>query len=192
MGAIELSRAFGFLGEDEVGYLKELAKYLDPNPVIVNIGSGTGTSVLALLESRGDARLYNVDIECGVSPFGGLGNAEVALRDADMWGKFSYYPVCGDSKVVGNTWTNGIVDFVFIDGDHSRAGCEGDIRAWYPRLIFERDGRKKILALHDFSSEFWPDVINAVDEVIVKEYRLKLIDKVDTVIAFWAEAYRED
>ena len=52
----EWSEAFGFLYIEEVAALKRLAKDLPKDPVGLNVGAGTGTSALALLETRDDLR----------------------------------------------------------------------------------------------------------------------------------------
>ena len=43
-----------YLFHGEVDALQEWAHGLPPNPVVVNIGAGNGTSGLAFLQARGD------------------------------------------------------------------------------------------------------------------------------------------
>lgn len=40
----------------------------------------------------------------------------------------------GDSVVIASKVRDGILDFVFIDGDHSYAGCKSDIEVWSPKV----------------------------------------------------------
>jgi hypothetical protein len=66
---------------------------------------------------------------------------------------------------------------LFIDGDHSEAGCRGDIQAWIGHV--KAGG---VVALHDYERDFWPDVKRVVDEELGKHYPQILC--VDTLIAF--------
>jgi hypothetical protein len=40
----------------------------------------------------------------------------------------------GDSVSMANAVTDSWLDFVFIDGDHTEAGVEADVRAWSPKI----------------------------------------------------------
>jgi hypothetical protein len=53
---------------------------------------------------------------------------------------------------------DGSLDFVFIDADHSEAGCRADILAWLPKLRAEG-----WITGHDIS---WPGVKRAVSDTI--------------------------
>jgi len=50
---------------------------------------------------------------------------------------------------------DGSLDFVFIDADHTEAGCGADIDAWYPKI--RRGG---LISGHDYN---WPSVRRAVE-----------------------------
>jgi predicted O-methyltransferase YrrM len=71
-------------------------------------------------------------------------------------------------------------DFVFIDGDHSRAGIEGDWTSWSPLLA-----TGGIIALHD--SRSYPgrnvtlDSAKYTSEVILCDKRFRVIDEVESV-----------
>lgn len=129
----------------EVDGLKLLAKNLPPNPVIINIGAERGTSTLAMLEERPDAMIYSVDI--GECP-GEFNNLKAAGLDSSR-----VLRVLGRSQEVGLTWKI-MADMIFVDGDHSEAGVEGDILAWKDKLWM--DG---ILAFHDYIPEPIPPEI---------------------------------
>ena len=58
--------------------------------------------------------------------------------------------------MVGTKWPEW-VHLVFVDGDHSLEGCNGDIQAW-GRLVAEGG----YLVVHDYES-YIPSVIQAVD-----------------------------
>lgn len=182
----ELSDWLTYLSHNEIDFLKALANNLPPDPIVVNIGAGCGTGALALLESRGDLQLVTIDIQRESSPYGCLAGEESELRKSGVDFVRRYGQIEGDSKSV--PWDRPAVDMVFVDGDHTYAGCAGDIYAWLPRL--KRGG---ILALHDYHKR--PDrkphqgVDRAVDDLLVDKY--KFIDLVDTLVAFWVLEYEE-
>ena len=49
------------------------------------------------------------------------------------------------------------VDLVFIDREHSRAGCKADIEVWWPKL---KDGA--VMVGNDYSPSHFPGVVAAV------------------------------
>lgn len=175
----DLARAFGMQTPKEVFTLRVLAWSLGENPVIVNIGAGTGTSSLAFAESRRDAMIYTIDISDG-GPLGGMQNEVNAFRDTNDSGLALPTQIVGDSKEIGKNWKIP-ADLVFIDGDHSFDGCLGDIEAW-------RDHIKPggILALHDYDRDVWPDVARAVELPGSMAGFTRLLH-IDTVIAFRRE-----
>jgi hypothetical protein len=65
------------------------------------------------------------------------------------------------SEAAAQNFTDGMLDFVFIDADHSYEGCKRDIAAWYPKL---KDGA--LLSGHDYDHPEYPSwgVKRAVDE----------------------------
>ena len=172
--AYELSLAFGFLFPREVFAMQSLVWSLPENGTIVNIGAGAGTSALAMHEARPDVTIYTVDISEG-GPFGGFENERNAFDGAG----YTKYPtpLLGDSKKIGMEFLDGPIDMLFIDGDHSEAGCRGDIQAWIGHV--KAGG---IVVLHDYERDFWPDVKRVVDEELGKDYPQILC--VDTLIAF--------
>lgn len=188
-----LQDAFRYLFPDEVRALKELAQSLPADPVVVNIGAGSGTSGLAFRESRPDLILYTIDIEDQNSPLGSLYSEAAVLREAGLDSLDYYRPIHGDSKEVARSWTAGLVDLVFVDGDHTYEGCWGDITGWWPHL---RPGG--IMAIHDYDKQtvyarpnlpaaiphylHFDGVDAAVRELLLG--RVPLVCHVDTLIAF--------
>lgn len=195
----ELQQAFGYLTGAELAALKQLARWLPDNPVVVNIGAGSGTSGLAFMESRSDLELTTIDIQKEDSPFGCLYAEEMALNRAGLldWDRYSQYH--GESINAGNSWTewfgdNDPVDLVFIDGDHSYRGAKGDILAWLPNI---KPGG--VIAVHDFDKKKvyqsgqiqgkamhplpWPGVDRAVRKFLCPYFKIAL--HVDTLISFW-------
>ena len=81
---------------------------------------------------------------------------------------------------------------VFIDGDHSYAGCKADIKAWLPHI---KPGG--LLVIHDYKKDeryaqpiigkaphpkAWHGVDRAVDQMLTGKY--EVAGRVDTTIAF--------
>ena len=143
-----LQAAFKYLFPNEVPALKELARSLPINPVVINIGAGAGTSGLAFLESRPDLYLITIDIRAADSPLGCLAAEERVLKDAGLWGDRNRQ-IWSSSINAGWTWqyTDDKVDMVFIDGEHSYEDCKGDIEAWLPNI---KPGG--IIAIHNYGS----------------------------------------
>jgi predicted O-methyltransferase YrrM len=175
----DLSLAFHFETPQELFALRVLAWSLPPNPVIVNIGAGAGTSSLAFAESRRDAKIYTVDISEG-GPYGGMQNEVNAFAGKD--GLTLPVQILGDSKEIGGKWKGKKyhgpdIDLCFVDGDHSYEGCFGDIIAW-------RDHVKPggLMVFHDYDRDVWADVAKAVsDSGALADFEFVL--HVDTVYA---------
>jgi hypothetical protein len=160
MTALDYAKAFGFLTVEEVLALKKYTRGLRENANIINIGAGTGTSALAMAEERPDLikNLVTVDITAEVNPLGGLGNERTAFDN----GEIKPYPVqvCCDSKKLAEFW-GAPVDLLIIDGDHSYAGAVGDMNGWL-RFVW----REGIVVVHDMDGQTWPEVVNAVRDVM--------------------------
>lgn len=73
------------------------------------------------------------------------------------------------------------VDFIFIDGDHSYEGLQGDWEAWNPLIA-----PNGIVALHDSCSSAERQIEDAgsvifTRETILQDPRFKLVETVDTL-----------
>jgi predicted O-methyltransferase YrrM len=189
-----------YLFPDELVALKQIASTLPPNPTIVNIGAGGGTSGLAFMEARPqlDTNLITVDITDKSSPFGCLAAERQMFEEAGYpRGNQTWRQIHADSKTVK---LDEPVDLVFIDGDHSYYGCAGDILNWWPQL-----GRCGIMAIHDYNKMAvydgreiadaphptpWPGVDNAVHEFI-SIGNFETWYAVDTMAVFFASGTLE-
>lgn len=165
--ALKLSQAFGYLHEWEVHALQvavqDRVQACNGKPVIVNIGSGAGTSGLSIIEAGADHHfVFTVDISEG-GPLGGLLNEQIAFKNAGIPHKLPN-EILGDSSEVGRSWNGEKLDLLFIDGDHSEAGLRADIAAWLPHV---KPGGWVLF--HDYTSIHWADVVKVVDEVM-KDY----------------------
>jgi len=144
--AHSLQKAFRYLFTEEVDELQRLAMLLPPNPTVVNIGAGSGTSGLAFLECRDDLTLTTIDIQQNDSPFGCLVAEKKVVWDAGYQDRLTQ--IHGDSKIVGANWLDEHekVDMVFVDGGHSYDECKGDIEAWLKNIT-----SGGTIAIHDYN-----------------------------------------
>lgn len=169
----EVASAFGYLTQKEVVALKQLAGNVMRYATIVNVGSGSGTSGLAIAEVRPEAYRFTVDISAG-GPLGGLENERNAFANTTL-----PLPVqlLGDSYVIGKNWHGQPIDLLFIDADHSCEGVTRDLQAWLPNL-----NQSAIVAFHDYESPHWPCVKAVVDQAMKDKH---VILHVDTLIGFY-------
>jgi predicted O-methyltransferase YrrM len=172
--AHEIGRAFGYLRPVEIDLLIKTCKGIDNKPpVLVNIGSGAGTSGAAMRVARPGAYIYTIDKSPG-GPLGGLEN------ERNTFASYKVGPpthqILGDSKAVGEDWGGGLVDLVFIDGDHSYEGASGDIEVWLPHI---KEGG--LMVFHDYNEKTWPTVVQAVDDHMGK---YELVERADTLVVY--------
>lgn len=161
--AYTISEAFKLMYKDEIDALIKICKSrLLRNPIVANIGAGSGTSGILFLECRPDLYLFTIDIENKDSPFGSLFSERKAFEKYKLLDCGRYTQIIGDSKKVGLVFPEQFFDLVFVDGDHSYEGCSGDITSWLPRV--KKGG---FMAFHDYTRDVWPDVARAVDSMMV-------------------------
>ena len=176
--AIDLIDAFGYLTIKEGALLQSHAKKLPEGSTCVNIGAGAGTSAVCVLEARPDLAetFYTIDVRDWDNPFGGL------LNERNAFDKYVMkYPnqIHDDSKEVANRWNKKNVNFLIIDGDHSRFGVRGDILLWKDNLE-----KGAIIFIHDYESTRWVEVKDAVNELMYDSEEFEFIDKEDGYIVF--------
>lgn len=133
----------------EIDLIERLAKQLPADAVCVNIGTGPGTSIVALLETRPDLVCICVDID--------RGKGHTQLREAEV--KERTIELVGDSQVM--QWGQGGIDWLCIDGDHRYQGLSADIANWTPHA-------RGLVLFHDYNDTMgaarWKEVRRAVDE----------------------------
>jgi precorrin-6B methylase 2 len=173
--AYELSDWQGYLTHAEIDEIQRIAKLVKQQwkPIFVNIGAGAGTSTIAVLETREDAVLISVDILASGTEV--TTNEHQRLDECGEDYLKRVVRVWGDSKIVGEAWPF-MIDYIFIDGDHTADGCRGDIESWFDHV---REGG--YMLFHDYGSPNWPDVKTVVDEMM-KDYHC--ISVVDTLAVF--------
>jgi hypothetical protein len=64
-----------------------------------------------------------------------------------------------DTAKAGKQWTDGLVDVLFVDADHSYAGTMANVESWLPHM--DVGGR---VIFHD-NNEIHPGVMQAIDEL---------------------------
>lgn len=160
--ALQLAECFGYLTPVEVRELQRIVRRLPADSVLINIGIGAATSVLAMHEARPRAKIVGIDTD----EFTGEAQLqEAGLAENPLWRRLT-----GDSAVVGQHWA-GKVDGVLVDGDHSEQGVRRDIAVWLPHLKPEG-----VMIFHDYDDwpaghprhgeNPWPDVRRVVDELM--------------------------
>ena len=189
MRAKELADDYGYLKHGELEFLLELIRSLPDEPLVVNIGAGVGTSGLAVLEARDDSFLVTVDMYDHVRPEGALGNERFQVERSKLLKRRA--EICSDSALAGKNWWeykeknwwSRKVDMVFHDAAHGEETLRAEIEAWLPRVR-----AKGIIAVHDYTSEYWGGVCAAVDEILRPQY--KYVGLTHTLIAFRKERLR--
>lgn len=186
MRAEELSQSHGYIKRAELILFVNLVRSLPDNPLIVNIGCGVGTSGLAILEARDDSFLVSVDEHDKTRPEGALGNERFQVKRSSLLNRRG--EIHSDSARAGNNWKAyeekawwcEKIDMVFHDACHGYETLSAEIKAWLPHVK-----SKGIIAVHDYSLEYWGGVIEAVDEILLEKY--EFIEKAESLIAFRKE-----
>jgi predicted O-methyltransferase YrrM len=155
-----------------------LSRHANARRTLVEIGVMHGASTRVLCDAMAaDGTLTAVDPfppgRLGVSFEFGIARREVRRAPARrvVWRRES-------SAAVASSWTTP-VDFVFIDGDHSRHGIEQDWTRW-SRFVVPGG----VVLLHD-SREVRGrprhDCADYTQEVILKDRRFTCVDVVDSL-----------
>ena len=113
------------LTPDEREWLKDQAAALPEDALIVHIGVCRGASVMCSRAGNENAAIIGIDLK--LHKFEGEQDAMTALVEVDS---HSYR-------------MDGLVDFLFIDGDHSEEGVTADIENWLPSVV-------GVVAFHDY------------------------------------------
>lgn len=194
-----LSDWLHYLSRGEVDLLNENARVLPPNPKVVNIGAGGGTSGMTFMVSRPDLFLTTIDPVADINPLGGLGNEYEMFLAAGLLDFNRYQPMQGESIKVADRFKDESLDLVFVDGNHSYEGAKGDIDCYVPKIktggYMAVHDYMKIDAYHrsfpevEITQELigsfikpYPDVDRAVDERL-KPFH-KYIALVDSLVVY--------
>src|SRR5512136_1513685 len=96
MSAMDIAIGQGYLTVKEVEAIKWIANRLPHAAIGVNIGSGAGTSTIAVLEEHGDITLYDVDLD--------LAHGAQQLRECGYHEDIRLKRIQGDSAEVGRAF----------------------------------------------------------------------------------------
>lgn len=190
-----IRQAFHYEFPGELELLKSLVPLCASTRIlIVNIGSGAGTSGLAFLETslppnKSEIILHTVDITAESSPFGSLYSEQVVCEEAGFHLGANWFQHHMDSKLLAKDWNGGLVDICFVDGAHSYDECLGDVIAWEP--LIRKGG---FMAIHDYNKQLilpdngefhsdgphpkvWLGVNRVVDEYLKPKYEVLALVK---------------
>lgn len=122
------------------------------------VGVSHGDFSKNILEVRPSTLLYCID--CWEENYQ-LPDPQQALEETKA--NLAPYPgqyvvIKSPSKLAAKQFTEGALDFVYIDADHTYASVLEDMITWYPKI---RSGG--ILCGHDYTPT-WQGVVDAVDE----------------------------
>lgn len=158
--------------ERDVETLHRLVGLLPEGAVVVNIGAGLGTSVLAMLEERNDLFILSVDVKV-------CRKEQAHLRKAGLYGLHRVVRLLGKSYEIGENWP-WPVDMVFMDGGHDHDTVRWDVEAWLPKV---KPGG--IIAFHDYGlgGKYHIHAIKDVADELMAGH--KVILHVETIKAFW-------
>lgn len=136
--AYALAASRGMCCRADLDLLIEAIGTLPPDPVVVQLGAGSGTMALAVMATRDHITLwsYDIDPQALAWEWEVLKNADVDLKHGRR-----YVPRHQDSINGGCDWLWGPINLVIVDGDHSYDGVLGDLAAWAHRadLVFVHD-----------------------------------------------------
>lgn len=155
--------------------VRSLVFNLQPKTCL-EIGCFVGASTLwiaSALGELGQGRLHSVDLFGDKFPFGRYtylyvpATEQKIMRRLDQAGLLDRVTLHqGDSAAIGMAYAECVgepLDFLFIDGDHTKAGCEADFRLYEPHL---RPGG--LLLLHDTVPEKcgWDGPRHVIDNLV--------------------------
>ncbi len=157
MKAIEIAEKdnWGFLREAEVSALQSLVHLaIDGKvaPLFVNLGSGHGTSSLAMAEACPGADIYSID--------NNLWFMECERKTFNEAGRKQPHQIHSNSHDPDLVFEHEI-DFIFVDADHRENEVRADILKWFQYIR-----NKGIIAFHDYGHPNYPGVRIAVDELM--------------------------
>jgi predicted O-methyltransferase YrrM len=160
---------------NEIGLtLADLAAQVPEGQAIVELGVYRAkTAMLMAWGARhgGKAHVYGIDawdLEGNPydPPFTDVGTKNWARYNVKAKGFADHVTLIQDfSQNVAETWDNGLVGLLFVDGDHSYEGARRDITGWARHLA---DGA--VIAVDDYGHPDWPGVKEAVDALVEENF----------------------
>lgn len=171
-------------------YLKELAKMLPANPIVIELGVETGHFSKMILKHLNPSKLYLVDPwkigfdKNDSETYGStLNNLPTAYSTEDNYKAIlaDLYEEIRNNQViirpdfsynVVNDFKNSYFDLVYIDSCHLYNAVRADLSAFLPKLK-----KQGIMAGHDYFEYDNFGVVQAVDEFCSKnDYNMNIIN----------------
>lgn len=170
MIAERLSGIFQALGLDEIEELRRLVRLLPPGAKIANVGNGPGTSSIAMCEAGTDCTVYSIGLITSTCEHD---EGIEFIRSKRL------VQMTGGSLLVASEWSQGPVDLVFIDADHTYESCKADFLAWDP---FLKVGG--YMVFHDNHPIIFPGVVKVLAEVDAMPERFQPISQLNVSRVF--------
>ncbi len=153
-----------------------LARHAAGRKALVEIGVFEGVTTCVLRNAMAaDGVVFAIDPypvgRLGVSFHAWIAYGEVGrvTRGSVIWIRATGREAIADPRLASM-----MVDFVFVDGDHSWKGIEGDWNAWSPKIA-----SGGIMAFHDSRNSNGAGSERFTAEVIVKDPRFTVVDTQD-------------
>jgi predicted O-methyltransferase YrrM len=176
--------------------LYRIAATLRENAIVVEIGSWVGVSTCYIgcgLRSARGGHIHAVDTFIGstiddqayqawkktVEEMGGttLNRFNEHIEHFGLGALTT--PLVASSVEAAINWRGGLIDFLYIDGDHVYESVRADFEAWFPHMA-----TNSIIAFHDYD-ERHPGVSRLVDEVLAGPlYGCKTF-RADALLVVW-------
>ncbi len=156
--ATELAIKYGMLSVGEVKLIHKCVIMLPENPVIINIGAGFGTSVIAMLEKRSDAFIFSIDKKPRSEEYENLLASKIDTSRC--------LRILSDSRRAGKNFPY-MVDMVFVDGDHSNEAVQRDIDSWLPKIA-----AGGVILFHDYKHPNVPGLTTVVDAAMTEHTKI--------------------
>lgn len=125
-----------------------LVKEIDPK-ITVEIGTHRGFSAWALAKSN-NGKVYTIDIN------------DFKAQDVldELLGKDKVKCIIGESSEISETWTEGSIDILHIDGDHSERGVTTDLTMWSRYLSLNG-----VILMHDVLNPMFYSAFSAFNKM---------------------------
>jgi hypothetical protein len=140
---------------------------------IAEVGSWLGESAITMLQAADrQARVHCIDHWRGTNTADGTANIVTQLGGKDVVRDIfrknvaqlgeDIVPLEMESEKAADTFSDGCLDIVFIDAEHTENAVAADIKAWWPKVRYGG-----ILCGHDYFQDS-PGVVKAVDAAFDK------------------------
>lgn len=178
--AKEIEGVDGWLSPDEAEFLFSLAKDVQEDSKIVEIGSFCGRSTISLsMGSREgfQVKVHSVDPHMGLEGIHNDGTYDEILNNLKRRQLLPYVTLHRDFSInVAKSWKGRDIGLLFIDAEHSYDSVREDFGAWCPHLM-----EGSMVVFHDYPLEGPNEFIK---EILREDFRLVPISFMDSLFLF--------